>query len=331
MDRSNEAKDARKWPISLPRLDTASKSDPSPSRKQQEDPVQKTSDRQQEHVDRRQYRQSLRDKTHIHRHSHRRTRTRDAIQSPFDHNPLKAAFGSSKADISQSSLQQLGTERIEETEIRERPPVTQADIDRERQSREPREQEVASALSELLCQAQDATKRMDDTFYGLLSRTTDLSQHITSLRKLQESSGMFLKHLDHQTTHCSAELNATLEKFNDFGEQRNTIEALHTRLRNGKARSADLEIRLDTVGWRLASFEQRESETQKSRSARWKMTAGGLAICLVLVVTLLSWSWLRDSRLFVFAPASDYTRGLIRQPEHNDKQFADRLRVLDEL
>lgn len=328
---TNKEKDAKRWPISLPRLDTASKTH--------------SSQPQKSHIVPPHLRQSIRDKAHVHRqlaaHRGARTRTRDSIQSPFEYNPLRAAFGSvafgsSKQDISQSPAAQTTQDSkpnsLNNLQINEPPPTTQSDIDHERQNRGPRERHLASALHNLLATAQDATRRLDDTFYELLSKTTDLTTHLTLLRKLDESTVTTRTHLEQQTSHCATDLETTLKRYNDFAAQRDTIRDLHARLQDRRDKSKSLETRLAAVGDRLAKFEKRETESQQSRAATRKAVAGSLGAVALLLIVLLVWVRLHRARHHLLGPAGEQqTSAGHARVYADDKQFTDRLRALDEL
>ncbi|KAF7564043.1 hypothetical protein G7046_g21 [Stylonectria norvegica] len=149
-------------------------------------------------------------------------------------------------------------------------------VDVEEKLRE--EQEKASSRVEGLKQSlvdlgtfsSSTSRRLDETYYAVLEKTTSLQNTMAALKDLAETSRKIHGDFEKDSREIENDITVQLAKFGQFKEQENNIESLQTRVQVGRAKIESLSNRVDLVRERIESWERADTHWQEKTRKRLK-------------------------------------------------------------
>jgi hypothetical protein len=130
------------------------------------------------------------------------------------------------------------------------------------------------------------TRRLDDTYYGILEKLGTLQSTIISIKELagmsQETSQVFKA----DSQGLVAEIESQLDAFGKFDEQQKRIESLQSRIYAGREKVEKLSGRVDIVRERVEGWERADREWQERTRKRLKVVwiiTSTVALAMVLL------------------------------------------------
>lgn len=151
-----------------------------------------------------------------------------------------------------------------------------------------RTSEIRSALQGIAEVSIETTRKLDDVYYSVLEKMSNIHATISSLQDLSTLT----KSLCHGFESDAANLQSALERqtsaFGGFHSQKSRIESLEWRLKASQDKSAALTVRLQDASTRVQALEDQEAEVQATISMRfrivWGVLGGAVAVLLALLV-----------------------------------------------
>ena len=157
-------------------------------------------------------------------------------------------------------------------------------------SRQEADEDLRSTLAQLSTLSTTTTRRLDYTYYSLLSSLSALRSGVASLHNLSTSTHHLSEKFTTQTEEITAENKATITNADEnFARQAQRIEGLESRLQAGREKAGKLGQRLDVVRARVEHCAERDGEGRRRVRGFWRMGWVGLVGCslAVLVVVLV--------------------------------------------
>jgi chromosome segregation ATPase len=130
--------------------------------------------------------------------------------------------------------------------------------------------ELRSNLQGLTELSMATTRRLDDIYYSILERVSQLHSTIDNLQQLSSLT----RNLHHSFKQGSEELQTDLQDhvdgFGGFQSQKTKIDSLEARIKRSKDKAARLNDRLDAARKRIAALEVQEEiwQTTVTRKSR---------------------------------------------------------------
>lgn len=149
--------------------------------------------------------------------------------------------------------------------------VTIADVEKEKERRTRRNEELQRTLEGLSELARDGSQRIDVTFYSILQNAASLRSTITGLRELSDDSQQLLERFQADSGEVDKELGAQIAAINGFRDQRKQVTTLEERIQKSMSKTKGLSDRLEVARKRVELWEKRENEWQSRTSSRFSM------------------------------------------------------------
>ena len=161
-----------------------------------------------------------------------------------------------------------------------------ADVSQMRKQREEGLTSLSQTLGQLSNLSTATTRRLDYTYYGLLTALSNLSRSVGELHALatgvKQMQVSWLGAMEEVESEIDVSVLATAERLDQQAER---VGALQGRMRRGKGRVEELGRRLEVVRGRVEGAERRDGEGRRrvGRRMRWLWSLGG---CWVGVLVL---------------------------------------------
>ena len=147
--------------------------------------------------------------------------------------------------------------------------------------------ELRQSLHSLTTLSTTTTRRLDYTYYALLSHLSALTSTIADLRALSSSTATLLQVFKTESTDIAQEVTHQISAFDDFEAQSKRTKALRQRMEAGKEQVEALGQRLEKVRAKVEGWERVEGEWRVNVQRRVRMLWGFSGVVLGLVVLLL--------------------------------------------
>ncbi|KAJ9157866.1 hypothetical protein NKR23_g482 [Pleurostoma richardsiae] len=143
---------------------------------------------------------------------------------------------------------------------------------------------LKKSLADLSTLSAATTRRLDDTYYGVLEKLSALQSTILALKDLAASARDTTETFRIEARGLVADASSQLDAFGDFDAQEDRIEALQGRIRVGRERAQALSARVDAVRDRVEGWERADREWQERTRRRLKV---GWVVTSVVILLLL--------------------------------------------
>lgn len=161
------------------------------------------------------------------------------------------------------------------------------------------------------------TRRLDDIYYSILEKTSQLQEIVQGLQELSNHSNHFHAELEDEVKALEHDIEGQAQSYNSFKKQEELIKEMEARISESKNRATDLSARLDGARRRVQALEVQEGEYQASVSRRFTIFWGALGGFAVFVLSLLLFSHHRHPGALPAHSAADVHPGLSKVPAYN--------------
>lgn len=231
---------------------------------------------------------------YLHQHHHHRNVAKDTVQSAIELKPpinFEKLLSRDKKSPEQSSKDVTSNQRDEEsaTPQPEEPlrKVSTADVAKARRDNAKREEELRASLKGVEKVGMDSTRQLDDTYYSILEKASILRFTVASLQQLANESKRMHSSFKKETTKLESETKQSVESFDNFDQQEETINALIARLQESRDKTNGLNDRLESARLRVEAYEGRDNAKQARRRAQWHTAWLALFSVTVVLVAIL--------------------------------------------
>lgn len=149
-----------------------------------------------------------------------------------------------------------------------------------------RTSELRKSLVELSSISTGATRRLDDTYCGVLEKLSSLQNTVVALKELASASASTNEGFTADLESVLAEAQAQLDALGQFDEQQARVQALQDRVHGGRERITALSDRVDIVRQKVERWERADYLWQNKTRRRIKIVWGVLLGFVLLVVLL---------------------------------------------
>lgn len=145
---------------------------------------------------------------------------------------------------------------------------------------------LKQSLVELHTFSTTATRRLDETYYAVLEKTSALQNTVTALKDLAEASKEIYQTFEKETGGLEKDINNQIDSLGTFKDQESKIGSLQDRIHSGRKRIQALSGRVDAVRNRVEAWERADHEWQERTRKRLKVI-WTVMLTLILVIVLL--------------------------------------------
>lgn len=131
------------------------------------------------------------------------------------------------------------------------------------------------------------TKRLDDTYYSVLERTSALRNTVAALRDLAQSSHDICETFDKHARDLESDIIRQLSTAGNFEEQQRKMAALQKRIYDARGRTSALATRVDVVQKCVERWEQADRQWQEKTLKRLKIIWSATTIVALIVVAFV--------------------------------------------
>ncbi|KAI9681129.1 MAG: hypothetical protein M1817_002411 [Caeruleum heppii] len=170
--------------------------------------------------------------------------------------------------------------------------VTKEALQREKQQRAIRDEELRNSLSSLNDLSNTATCRLDETYYSVLEKLSSLQATISSLHDLSALAHTLQADFDAEAHDLETDVQGQIEDLSGFDTQQNKVEKLEERVMAGRRKTRDLGTRLDVVMRKVEGWERKEGEWQAKTSRRLRIFWSVVSVSILTFVALLIFQYL---------------------------------------
>jgi len=133
-----------------------------------------------------------------------------------------------------------------------------------------------------------ANQNIYDTYYSVLEKAQALEGALTTLGELGELWRSANDSFDRDAANLDNEVRQQLDSLGNFDAQRRRIEALQSRIRNGRSRLMELGGRVQAVRQKVEGWERKDAEWRERTRRRLKaiwilLLVIGLAVVLLTI------------------------------------------------
>ncbi|KAG8530765.1 uncharacterized protein KY384_004122 [Bacidia gigantensis] len=202
-------------------------------------------------------------------------RRRGSIENPADSSTSRLVPENAVLDIDANALYVQDQKRLKakaEQAEKERLRKVAAEVGRLRRGRQEHEESLRLTLSHLSDLGTTMTRRLDYTYYALLTSLSGLTNGVKAFHALaRESGGMhegFVAEAQTLEKETGGQIKGAIE---GLDRQAQRVDALQRRMGGAKGRMADLENRLQRVRTKAEEAGRREKEGRARLGRRWKV------------------------------------------------------------
>ncbi|PGH11804.1 hypothetical protein AJ80_06962 [Polytolypa hystricis UAMH7299] len=168
--------------------------------------------------------------------------------------------------------------------LRRRENVTMEDVRRQRERRAKEEDSNRQTLSSLATLSTEITRHLENTYYNLLEKISNLHSIIHSFHDLTTLSTNLNRDFARETLTLESDTRRHIDDLGAFEPQVRRLEGLEERMRKGAGKAAALRERLDIVEGRIEAWNRREVEWQKRMSGRLRILWAGIVLAVVVML-----------------------------------------------
>ncbi len=152
------------------------------------------------------------------------------------------------------------------------------------------DEDLRNTLAQLSNLSGMTTRRLDTTYYSLLSSLSALRSGVESLHGLSRSTHQLSDKFVSQTDEVTTETATTIQRVKEqFQRQANRIEGLEARLQAGRVKVGGLSRRLDLVRERVEAAAEKDGEGRRRVREMWRMGWSCVAALLLVLFGIAIW------------------------------------------
>lgn len=149
------------------------------------------------------------------------------------------------------------------------------------------DRELRNSLLEINTLSNDATRRLDNTYYSILEKFSVLHNTISSMKELALLARKLNEDFNAGAKDVLDQVETQMDTFNGFQEQDEKIEKLVDRIKGGRKRVKELGDRLEAVRARVEGWEKYEGERKEKTKTRLRVLWLGIGLLVLVSVTLI--------------------------------------------
>ncbi|KAB5536427.1 hypothetical protein GE09DRAFT_1139846 [Coniochaeta sp. 2T2.1] len=146
---------------------------------------------------------------------------------------------------------------------------------------------LQKSLAELTSFSNTTTRRLDDSYYSVLSKTGTLQNTIAALKELALLSQVTGAQFEKESDDLDAETQSQISAFGNFEAQEKRIRALTERIHGGRDKVRSLSDRVDVVRERIEKWERADREWQERTRRRLKAVWVVISVLMVVVMVVV--------------------------------------------
>lgn len=124
------------------------------------------------------------------------------------------------------------------------------------------DRELRSSLQNLSDQSLKTSRHLDDTYYSILEKVSQLRQTIGSLQELSGLTKELHENFQSDTKELVEDIQGQFEGFNHFDDQQEQVMLLEARINAGKKKADALNTRLAEAKKRVDARSRSEAELE---------------------------------------------------------------------
>ncbi|VUC28406.1 unnamed protein product [Clonostachys rosea] len=229
-----------------------------------------------------------RHQSHLSQHL-RKERYNDQPAQPGYQMPARYSLDVSRPDVLSHSRHPSIMGAVKD-ENRSRTSILEAERKASKQDLLRQEREKANGLKQSLVQlhtfSTTATRRLDQTYYAILEKTSALQGTVAALKDLTESSREIYTAFEKDSKDLETDITGQLESLGHFDVQQSKIESLRDRIHEGRAKVKALSARVDTVRERVEGWERADQEWRDKTRKRLRVVWTAIFLLLVIIAGL---------------------------------------------
>ncbi|CAI6054756.1 unnamed protein product [Clonostachys chloroleuca] len=156
----------------------------------------------------------------------------------------------------------------------------------EREKAKSRADGLKQSLVQLHTFSTTATRRLDQTYYAILEKTSALQSTVAALKDLTESSKEIYTTFEKDSKDLETDITSQLNALGHFDEQQTKIESLRGRIHEGRAKVQALSARVDSVRERVEGWERADQEWRDKTRKRLRVVWTAIFLLLVIIAGL---------------------------------------------
>lgn len=132
-----------------------------------------------------------------------------------------------------------------------------------------------------------ATRRLDDVYYSILEKISNLRNTISSLQELSTLTRDLHHDFIEESHELTDDIEGQIDTFGDFEGQKQKVDDLEKRIQKGRERAQGLDKRLARCRERVTWVEKKDAEEADKAGRFYKMLWSALGILVAILLTIL--------------------------------------------
>ncbi|KAL2037328.1 hypothetical protein N7G274_010017 [Stereocaulon virgatum] len=176
----------------------------------------------------------------------------------------------------------------EEAEKRKREEEVWKEVERKRRKRKAADEFLLTTLTSLSNQSTTITRRLDYTYYSLLTSLSSLTSTLSELHKLSSSTTHLSHNFASESTSLASDISSQINSTaTNFDAQADRIRDLENRIKKARLKANDLGMRLDAARTKVEDSKRRDEEGERTIGRRLRVLWGCCGVWIVLFMILI--------------------------------------------
>jgi hypothetical protein len=131
------------------------------------------------------------------------------------------------------------------------------------------------------------SKRLDDTYFGVLEKMSTLQNTVAALKDLAETSRELHETFDKGARGLESNIVSRLGAIGRFEKQQQRIQSLQGRIHGGRSKIQALSERVDVVRERMEGWEKADKQWRERTRKRLRVIWTVMSVVFLVVMCLL--------------------------------------------
>jgi hypothetical protein len=153
------------------------------------------------------------------------------------------------------------------------------------------DRELRNAIMGLNTLSNSTTRRLDNTYYGVLEKLSVLQSTLMSMKELASMTKKLNEEFTTESEGVFRDVEIQLDGFGDFEDQQKRIGGLQERVMAARDRIKTLGGRVDIVKEKVDSWEKAEGEWQEKTRKRLRILWMLMAVIGVVLLGLMGFQY----------------------------------------
>ena len=171
--------------------------------------------------------------------------------------------------------------------------LTPDDIANLKRAQDAADTELHNRLADLDNTSTELSRRLDYTYYELLSKVNNLKGTVESFQNLSTQSDHLITNFEHETSKLSDDVTRRVARFRSgFKDRQTRVSDLETRSNLASQKAKDLNRRLENARTIIVNWEKREVASKQKWGRFWLIlwwTVIPLTVVIMVLVTARLW------------------------------------------